>query len=304
MKNITEKLTKIVKKENVAQNEPMSKHTSFKIGGLADYYIKVQTIEELKKLLLLAKTENLPVQIVGNGTNLLVREGGIRGLVLKLDLQEYVIGKQEEFAYITVGAGLALAKLANIAFEHELSGLECMSGIPGTVGGAVRMNAGAFGQEIKEIVVCSKCMNQAGEIEELSFQEHEFAYRTSAFETNGLIILETTFKLKIGIRDEIAHKMEECKKLRVKNQPLEFPNAGSVFKRNVGIPTAKLIDDCGMKGYCVGDAEVSNKHAGFIVNKGKATANDVLQLIRKIQTEVKQKFDQDIKLEILVIGEE
>ena len=304
MSDITEKLEKIVKKENIHKNEPMSKHTSFKIGGMADYYVKVESADELKMLLNLAKTESITYHIIGNGTNILVREGGIRGIVIKLDFKEYVVGKQEEFAYITVGVGLPLANLALIAFENELSGLECMAGIPGTVGGAIRMNAGAFGQEMKDIVVFSKCMNQKGEIEELSLQEHGFCYRKSAFEKNGLILLETTIKLAYGEKDKIKQKMEECRNLRIKNQPLEFPNAGSVFKRNEDIPIAKLIDECGLKGHRVGDAEISTKHAGFIVNKGKATASDVLQLIDIIKKEVKKKFNKEIKMEIIVMGEE
>lgn len=303
MNKIAESLQKIVKKENIYENEPMCKHTSFKIGGIADYFIKVEKEQELQKILQLAKIENIPYYVIGNGTNLLVREGGIRGLVIKLDWKEWRIGKQEEFAYITVGAGLPLANLALIAFENGLSGLECMAGIPGTIGGAIRMNAGAFGQEMKDIVAFSKCMNEKGEIEELSLQQHEFAYRKSAFEENGLIILETTLKLIYGEKEEIKQKMEECKKLRVKSQPLEFPNAGSVFKRNVEVPVAKLIDECGLKGYHIGDAEVSTKHAGFIVNKGKATADDVLQLIDDIKKEIRQKFNKEMKLEIIVLGE-
>ncbi len=303
MKDITEKLENMLKKENVLKNEPMSKHTSFKIGGIADYFVKVENVENLRKLLELAKKEEIPYQIIGNGTNLLVREGGIRGIVIKLELKECVVGKQEEFAYITVGAGLPLSNLALIALENGLSGLECMAGIPGTVGGAIRMNAGAFGREMKDVVVFSKAMDENGQIQELSLQEHDFDYRKSAFAENGLIILETTIKLIYAEKEKIKQKMEECKSLRRKNQPLEFPNAGSVFKRNMDVPVARLIDECGLKGYCKGDAQISNKHAGFIVNTGKATATDVLQLIQEIKTKVKQKFEQNIELEILIIGE-
>lgn len=194
--------------------------------------------------------------------------------------------------------------MAQIALGNELTGLECMAGIPGSVGGAIRMNAGAYGKEMKDIVVFSKCMDQNGKIEEINLQGHEFGYRKSSFENNGLIILETTMKLKYGKRDKIQKKMEECKDLRVKNQPLEFPNAGSIFKRNPDIPTAKLIDDAGLKGYKIGDAQISTKHAGFIVNKGNATAKDVLALMEYAKKQVKEKFDKEIELEILVIGEE
>lgn len=304
MKDITEKLEKIVNKKNIYKNEPMSKHTSFKIGGKADYYVIIESEQELKSVLDFVKLEKIPFFILGNGTNLLIRDGGIRGVVIKLDLKEYVIGKQGNFAYITVGSGMALAQLAMIALENGLSGLECMIGIPGTIGGAIRMNAGAYGREMKDVVIFSRCMDKNGNIVELNLQSHEFSYRNSIFEKNDLIILETTMKLEYGNADKIKQKMQECKNARIKNQPLEFPNAGSVFKRNPDIPTAKLIDECGLKGYRIGDAEVSTKHAGFIVNKGNATAKDVLHLMDAIKEKVKQKFNKDIELEILVLGED
>lgn len=166
------------------------------------------------------------------------------------------------------------------------------------------MNAGAYGTEMKDVVLCSKCMDENGEIRELNLEEHEFAYRKSVFEQNQLILLETTLRLQYGEKVKIKEKMEECKKARVQHQPLEFPNAGSTFKRNPNVPTAKLIEEAGLKGYRIGDAEVSTKHAGFIVNRGTATAKDVLALVEQIQTIVKEKFEQDIELEIIVIGEE
>lgn len=303
MNDISKMLEKIVGNDNFCIDEPMSKHTSFRIGGIADYYIKVQNESELKQILDLAKTKNIPFQIVGNGTNLLVKEGGIRGFVIKLEMKECSIGKQEDFAYVTVGSGLTLAKLSFIALEHELTGLECMAGIPGTIGGAVRMNAGAYGKEMKDLVVFSKCMDSYGNIYELNKKDHKFGYRKSAFENNELIILETTLKLEFGNKEKIKSKMEECKNSRMQNQPLDFPNAGSTFKRNLDIPTAKLIDECGLKGFQIGDAAVSTKHAGFIVNKGNATSKDVLDLVEYVKKEVKRKFKKDIKLEIIVIGE-
>ncbi len=304
MKDITESLQKIVKKTNIYKKEPMSKHTSFKIGGMADYFVKIESEEELKNVLNLAKVENIPYFIVGNGTNLLVKEGGIRGIVLKIEQNNYTIKEHENFAYITAQSGISLANLAFVAMEKGLTGLENLSGIPGTLGGAVKMNAGAYGTEMKDIVVCSKCMNQNGQILELDLEEHQFEYRKSVFEKNELILLETTLRLQYGEKVKIKEKMEECKKARVQHQPLEFPNAGSTFKRNPNVPTAKLIEEAGLKGYRIGDAEVSTKHAGFIVNRGTATAKDVLALVEQIQTKVKEKFEQDIELEIIVIGEE
>ncbi len=304
MCDITEKLEKIIDKQNIFVQEPMKQHTSFKIGGVADYFINVQEPEQLRQLLNLAKQEKIPFQIVGNGTNLLVREGGIRGFVVKLDLKEYTIDRKEKEAIITCGCGMALSQLSFIALENSLTGLEAMAGIPGTLGGAIRMNAGAYGSEMKDVVVCSKCMDLDGNIQQVDFAEHQFSYRRSAFEENGLILLETSLKLKIGEKQEIQNKMQEYKNLRKQKQPLEFPNAGSIFKRKGDILIAKLIDECGLKGYCVGDAQVSTKHSGFIINRGNATAKDVLNLIDVIGQNVKQKFDVDVALEIIVIGEE
>ena len=303
MNDISKMLEKIVGNDNFCIDEPMSKHTSFRIGGIADYYIKVQNESELKQILDLAKTKNIPFQIVGNGTNLLVKDGGIRGFVIKLEMKECSIGKQEDFAYVTVGSGLTLAKLSFIALEHELTGLECMAGIPGTIGGAVRMNAGAYGKEMKDLIVFSKCMDSYGNIYELNKKDHKFGYRKSAFENNELIILETTLKLEFGNKEKIKSKMEECKNSRMQNQPLDFPNAGSTFKRNLDIPTAKLIDECGLKGFQIGDAAVSTKHAGFIVNKGNASAKDVLELVKIIKQEVYKKFNVELELEIEILGE-
>lgn len=304
MNNISEKLEKVISKENIYQDELMSKHTSFRIGGKADYYLKVHNEDELRQILKLAKEENIPFQIVGNGTNILVLEGGIRGFIIKLELKDYMIERKKENVYITAGAGISLAKLSLIALENGFTGLEELSGIPGTIGGAIRMNAGAYGREMKDIVVSTKCMNEDGEIEILDNASHEFEYRKSAFEKNHLIILETTIKLEYGEKEKIQEKMNQYMDSRKKNQPLEFPNAGSTFKRNLDIPTSKLIDDCGLKGYKIGDAEVSTKHAGFIVNKGNATSKDVLDLTEYVKKEVKEKFGKDIKLEVLIMGEE
>lgn len=304
MDNIIENLEKMVDKKDIYVNEPMKKHTSFRIGGCADYFVNVRNKEQLSQLLEFAGKKGIPFQVIGNGTNLLVREGGIRGIVAKLDWQDYTIKQQDEDVLVTCGCGMTLGKLAFIAMENGLTGLEAMAGIPGTVGGAVRMNAGAYGSEMKDVVVCSKAMNRLGKIQEFDLPAHEFAYRKSAFEVNEWILLETTIRLKVGDKSQMEEKMQEYKKARMQKQPLEFPNAGSIFKRNDGIPVAKLIDECGLKGYSIGDAEISNKHSGFIINKGNATSKDVLALIEHMKKEVKKKFAVEMKLEIIVIGEE
>ena len=303
MKDITEKLEKILDKKYIYKNEPMSKHTSFKVGGVADYFIKIQSIEELKNVLNLVRLENIPFQIIGNGTNLLVLDKGIRGLVVKLELNKLEIEKKDNFAYITVGSGMTLAGIAFLAYKNELSGLEQLSGIPGTIGGAIRMNAGAYGKEMKDIVVNSVCMDENGEIIMLDCKSHEFGYRKSIFSQNNLIILQTTIRLEYGLKNKIKARMDEYKTSRIEHQPLEFANAGSTFKRREDVPTAKLIEDCGLKGFSIGDAEVSRKHAGFIINKGNASAEDILKVVEYVKTKVKEKFDKDIELEVIVVGE-
>lgn len=303
MINFEKELEQIVDKKNILKNEPMSKHTSFRIGGNADYFLIINSIDELKNVLYFAKTNNIQTTIIGNGTNLLVTESGIRGIVLKLNLRDFKIKKEGNDVLITVQSGLSLASLANIALKEELEGLEFLSGIPGTIGGAIRMNAGAYGMEMKDIVVKTRYITYDGKIKTLNLSDHKFKYRNSVFSELKGIIIDTTIKTKKGNKEEIEAKIKEYSESRKKNQPLEYPNAGSTFKRIEGVPTAKLIDECGLKGFSIGDAEVSSKHAGFIVNKGKATATDVLQLVDYIKKAVKEKFDENIELEILVLGE-
>ena len=302
--DIEKLLQKKIHRNQILKDEPMSKHTSLKIGGAAEYFIKIKTIEELKYILELSKEQNIPLQIIGNGTNLLVKDGGIEGFVVKLEFNDFKIKKTKDEVLITAGAGLSLATLSTIAVKEELTGLEFLSGIPGTVGGAIRMNAGAYGGEIKDIVLKTKYIDYEGRIKTLTLKEHEFEYRNSIFSRINAIILETTIKVKKGIKEEIDAKIKEYAEARREKQPLEYPNAGSTFKRKNGIITSKLIDEAGLKGYSIGDAEISTKHAGFIINKGKATAKDVLELIDYIKKIIKEKFNEDIELEILVLGKE
>lgn len=303
MEGIEKELQNFLNRADILKNEPMAKHTSFKIGGNAEYFIKVKSIQNLKKILILANRKNIPITIVGNGTNLLVREGGIKGFVLKLDFNEFKIKRNANEILITVETGMSLAALSAIALKEEIEGLEFLSGIPGTIGGAVRMNAGAYGTEMKDIVLKTKVMTYDGKVKNLTLEEQNFSYRNSVFANNEFIILETTLKLKKGNKEGIEAKMKEYALSRKNSQPLEYPNAGSTFKRVEGKITAKLIDECGLKGFNVGDAEISRKHAGFVVNKGNATAEDVLNLSKIVQQKVKEKFDVNIELEILVLGE-
>lgn len=304
MEGFEKELQEVINKKNILKNEPMSKHTSFKIGGNAEYFIKIASVQELKSVLKIANQNKIPITLIGNGTNILVREGGIKGFVIKLELNEFKIKRNTNEILITVESGMALATLATIAIKEEISGLEFLSGIPGTIGGAIRMNAGAYGSEMKDIVVKTRYMTYDGKIKTLSLEEHNFTYRNSIFSELPVIILDTTIKVKKGNKKEIEEKIKEYSISRREKQPLEYPNAGSTFKRKEGIITAKLIDECGLKGFNVGDAEISTKHAGFVVNKGKATANDVLELVKHVQKQVKEKFNIDIELEILVLGDE
>lgn len=301
-------LKETIPDEQILQNESMKKHTSFRIGGNADFFVKARKLEEVKKIIEICNNNSIPLTIIGNGSNLLVRDNGIRGIVLKVDIDKIDINENshngEKYAEVIVGAGVLLGKLAQILLKNKISGFEFASGIPGTIGGAIKMNAGAYGSEFKDIVIETTCMNIDGNIFKLSNEEQQFEYRKSIFKTKKYIILETKLSLKYVDNDlVIKEKMDEYKKSRIEKQPVEFSSAGSTFKRGPDFITAKLIDECGLKGYAVGGAEVSTKHAGFIVNKGDATAEDVLKLIEIIKNKVAEKFGKQIELEVEIVGE-
>ena len=290
--------------EKIIFDEPMKKHTSFKIGGTADQFVKVTNEEELKEAIKYAKDKNLKITIIGNGSNLLVLDKGIRGLVIKIDIQKLEIERKEKYAKITVGSGYKTMALGIKLMNENLSGFEELSGIPGTIGGAIFMNAGAYGKEIKDINISTKCMDYVGEIFELSNKEQEFEYRSSVFNKKDYIILETKLRLEYGKKEEIKKKMDEYLSSRKEKQPIEYPSAGSTFKRQEGVITAKLIDECGLKGFQIGGAKVSEKHAGFVINSDNATAKDVIDLIKYIKEKVNEKYGIKIKEEIRIVGEE
>ena len=291
-------------KEKIIFDEPMKKHTSFKVGGTADEFIKIKNEEELKEALKYAKEKNIPTTIIGNGSNLLVLDKGIRGLVIKIDIQKLKIERKEKYAEITVGSGYKTMAFGIQMLNEELTGFEELSGIPGTIGGAIFMNAGAYGKEIKEINISTKCMDYDGNILNLTNKEQEFNYRTSIFNKQKYIILETKLKLEYGEKEKIKKKMDEYLTSRKEKQPIEYPSAGSTFKRQQGIMTAKLIDECGLKGFQIGGAKVSEKHAGFVINYDNATAKDILDLIKYVKEKVKEKYGIKIEEEIRIVGEE
>lgn len=302
--NIEEILEKSkLNKENLYYDEPMAKHTSFKIGGPADVFIKVDNIEELKEILDLSKKNQIPLTIIGNGSNLLVTDKGIRGITAKLNLKDIEIKNENNKQIIKVEAGVPVGLLAQKLLKEEITGFEELSGIPGTIGGAVIMNAGAHGKELKDILKKVTAMDYNGNIHEFTNEECLFSYRNSRFQKEKYIILQATLELEKGNSTEIKGKMDEYMQFRKKKQPIEYPNAGSTFKRGEDFVTAKLIDEAGLKGYKVGGAQVSEKHAGFIVNVDNATAKDVIELTDYIKEKIEEKFGKKINLEIQIIGE-
>lgn len=302
--NIKEILEKSkLNKENLYYDEPMAKHTSFKIGGPADVFIKVDNIEELKETLDLSKKNQIPLTIIGNGSNLLVTDKGIRGITAKLNLKDIEIKNENNKQIIKVDAGVPVGLLAQKLLKEEIAGFEELSGIPGTIGGAVIMNAGAHGKEIKDILKKVTAMDYDGNIYEFTNEECKFSYRNSKFQKEKYIILQATLILEKGNSQEIKEKMDEYMQFRKEKQPIEYPNAGSTFKRGEDFVTAKLIDEAGLKGYKVGGAQVSEKHAGFIVNVDNATAKDVIELTDYIKEKIEEKFGKKINLEIQIIGE-
>ena len=287
-----------IDKSNIIIDEPMSMHTSFKVGGKADIFVKAYSLEKIKSVLKISKEENIPIFVLGNGTNLLVKDEGFRGIILQIKLENIEINDTE----VIVGSGVKNALLSKKLIDNNLTGFEFASGIPGTIGGAIKMNAGAYGGEMKDIVSEVTYLDYEGNIHVINNKECEFDYRHSKFFNEKAIILEGKLKLEKGNKADIENKVKELLEQRKEKQPLEYPNAGSTFKRGEGFITAKLIDECGLKGYSIGGAQVSEKHAGFIVNKDNATASDILELIEYVQKKVKEKTGEDIKLEIEVIG--
>lgn len=281
--------------------EPMTKHTSFHIGGPAELMAQPQSEAELQSLLLKAAEAAVPVTLVGNGSNLLVRDKGIRGLVIKLGsmLRDIKVSGNE----LTFGSGVSLAQASKKAAELGLSGMEFAVGIPGSIGGAVYMNAGAYDGEMAKVVKSVRVMDAAGEVSELSAGELDFGYRHSALQGSGKIVTSVTVELSAGDKQAIAEKMADFSNRRITKQPLELPSAGSMFKRPPGYFAGTLIDQTGLKGYTVGGAQVSTKHAGFVVNIGGATAADVLQLISDVQAKVFAAHGVHLEPEVLVLGE-
>ncbi len=303
IKQIIEEANLKISKDRILYNEPMKKYTSFKIGGPAECLIKIKSVDELKKVLNLANKNNIPVTVIGNGSNVLVLDEGISGITLMIKIEGISFYTLDDKKFIVkVGAGEKIAKVGRMFLNNSLTGFEEISGIPGTFGGAVRMNAGAHGKEMKDIVKTVTCVDYLGNEKVFSNKDMKFEYRKSILKEEKYIVTEVEIELEKGNEEEIKVKMDEYAEFRKEKQPLEYPSAGSTFKRGKDFITAKLIDEAGLKGYFIGDAEVSTKHAGFIINKGNATAKDVLELINKVKEEVYKKSQKKIELEVEVIG--
>lgn len=297
---VVEALQKFVPGENIHLQEPMAGHTTFRIGGPADCFLQIENEEQLRKVQRYLNLVEMPYFVLGNGSNLLVNDAGYRGVVLQIGQKMSKVTVMGES--VKAQAGAPLSQVARMAMEHGLSGLEFASGIPGTVGGAVMMNAGAYDGEMSQVVTCVRVISRDGEIMELDRETMEFGYRTSTIRNNSFIVTEVTFELQKGDRDVILAKMEELADRRKQKQPLEYPSAGSTFKRPEGNYVGKLVADAGLRGFQIGGAQVSEKHCGFVVNLGGAAAQDVRSLISEIQKRVKDKFRVDLEPEVVFLG--
>lgn len=295
-------LLNILNKEDILIDEPMSKHISFRVGGPADILVKPSSEDQIKDILTFAKKENIPYLIIGNGSNLLVRDGGIRGIVIKIaeNFNDFSI----EGTTVTAQSGAMLSFMGKAIMRNNLTGFEFAAGIPGTLGGAIAMNAGAYGGEMKDIVKSVKLMDADGNIYDFTNEQMEFSYRRSILSRTDYIVLSAQIELENGNYDEIKATMADFTQRRVTKQPLSLPSAGSTFKRPEGYFAAKLIDDSGLRGLTLRGAQVSEKHCGFVVNLGNAKAKDILDLMYVVKSTVKAKYGITLEEEVKILGED
>lgn len=301
------RLQELLGEDHVFPEEPMAKHITFRVGGPAEWFVLVDTVEQLKQVLSLCKEQGEPYYVIGNGSDLLVSDAGVRGVIIRLagEFAEIVAKEtvNEGVCNVCAGAGVMLAALSLRAGKKGFTGLEFANGIPGTVGGAVLMNAGAYGGEIKDTIIAADVLTKEGEVRKLTKEELQLSYRHSAMMESGDIVLRAYFTLTVRPKLQIFAVMESYKKARQEKQPLEYPSAGSTFKRPEGYFAGKLIQDAGLSGCKIGGAMVSTKHAGFVINAGGATAADVYELIQHIKKTVKDKFQVDLEPEVRFLGE-
>ena len=298
---IYEFISTYVPEEDILTEEPMSRHTTFRVGGEAQCFVRISDKEQLKKLIPYLRQVEVPYFILGNGSNLLVSDKGYEGVILQIGNKMNTI--TVEGIHIRAQAGALLSQIAKCAYDKGLTGFEFASGIPGSIGGGVVMNAGAYGGEMKHVVESVLVMDIQGEILELSGESMEFGYRTSIIKNRPFIVLEVCLKLEQGNKERIASDMEELAQKRREKQPLEYASAGSTFKRPEGYFAGKLIMDAGLRGYSIGGAQVSDKHCGFVVNTGRASATDVAEVISEVQERVKDKFGVSLETEVIFLGD-
>ena len=298
-KTVLETLERFVPRENIRTGEPMSRHTTFRIGGEADCFVEIESTEQLIQLGRYLQMIELPCLVLGNGSNLLVSDRGYPGVVLHVGARMQQIQVQGD--RLVAQAGASMAQAARTAWEQSLTGLEFASGIPGTLGGGVIMNAGAYGGEFSQIVSQVKAVDREGNVLELDNAAMEFGYRTSAIKNQPFTVVEVTLQLARGEQDAMQGRMEELARRRKEKQPLEYPSAGSIFKRPEGYYAGELIMKSGLRGCQIGGARVSDKHCGFIINTGKATCEDVRDLIAHVQERVKACFGVELETEVIYI---
>ena len=300
--NFYDKLNNVIAKDSILIDEPMSRHTTFRVGGPADFFVTPKAKEEVRDVIRICKEAGMPYYIIGNGSNLLVSDAGYRGVIVQIykEMNEVKV----EGDLVKAQAGALLSGIAAKALGAELSGFEFASGIPGTIGGACVMNAGAYGGEMKDVLESVTVLTGEGEIIELGRNELELGYRTSVIAKKGYIVLGAVLKLERGDGEKIKTYMDELKEKRVTKQPLEYPSAGSTFKRPEGYFAGKLIEDAGLRGFQVGGAQVSEKHCGFVINRNHATAADIMELMRQVQIRVKENSGVDLEPEVKRLGDE
>lgn len=296
-----DRLLDILDKEHVLLDEPMKKHTTFRIGGPADYFVMPERVEEVQAVVALCREDQIPYYVLGNGSNLLVSDDGFRGVIIQFYKNRNAVRVEGET--IRAQTGALLSQIAAEAWKHELTGFEFAAGIPGTLGGAVVMNAGAYGGEMKDVLLEVTALTQEGEVKVLKKEELDLGYRTSVIGKKGYIALEAVIGLKKGDAGVIRSTMDDLKERRTTKQPLEYPSAGSTFKRPEGYFAGKLIQDTGLQGFTVGGAQVSEKHCGFVINAGNATAKDVAELMREVSDRVEAKFGVPLEPEVKKLGD-
>ncbi|MEG1286829.1 UDP-N-acetylmuramate dehydrogenase [Clostridium sp.] len=292
---------KFYKEENVIEDAQMKNYVHFRVGGAADILLIPETKEQVTKSIEICRNNNVPFYVVGNGSNLLVRDGGIRGVVIKLGEVKNI---SVDGNNVNAECGALLKEVSSAGISNSLTGFEFACGIPGTVGGAVFMNAGAYHGEISDVIESAEVIDNKGNIITLNKEELELGYRSSSVMKKGYVVLSAIFKLQSGEEEKIKERVDDLTFMRESKQPLEYPSAGSTFKRPEGYFAGKLIQDAGLKGFTLGGAAVSEKHSGFVINKGGATAKDIIDLIHHIQDEVKKQFGVDLHPEVRIIGEE